>query len=196
MIDSSHSSGNSSLFQIQIISLWIALQIVLPPALINSAGIWLIPGYFLFFSFPIANSTSKALGSGTSGSTVCISACLTSLPSCTFNSWLSSHLHARIDICHWIFVTENLCAFISFNAYQIALSSHIYWNNLLHIANTFLYIPSPNVILRDQLEEINFLNHTQWLSLLLFALRNNDVCMSTCMTSNVWIIKHNFLDIM
>ena len=39
MTDSSHSSGSSSLFQIAIISLWIAPRIVLPPALISSAGI-------------------------------------------------------------------------------------------------------------------------------------------------------------
>ena len=38
MIDSFHSFGNSSLFQIEIISLWIAERIVLPPALINSSG--------------------------------------------------------------------------------------------------------------------------------------------------------------
>jgi len=30
MIDSFHSSGNSSLFQIELISLWISDQIVLP----------------------------------------------------------------------------------------------------------------------------------------------------------------------
>src|SRR5215469_16118303 len=52
--------------------------------------------YFLFFSFSIANSTSKALGSGSSGSTVCISACLTSLTSCTFNSWEKQFLHLAI----------------------------------------------------------------------------------------------------
>ena len=52
MIDSFHSSGNTSLFQIDIISLWIALQIVLTPALINSAWIWSIPGDLWFFSFP------------------------------------------------------------------------------------------------------------------------------------------------
>ena len=44
----------------------------LPPALINSAGIWTVPGDFWFFSFQIANSTSKVLGSRTSGSTVCV----------------------------------------------------------------------------------------------------------------------------
>ena len=44
------------------------------PALINFPGIWTIPGDLWFFCFPIANSNAKALGSGTSGSTVCISA--------------------------------------------------------------------------------------------------------------------------
>ena len=39
MIDSFRSSGNSSLFQIEMISLGIAQGIVLHPALINSAGI-------------------------------------------------------------------------------------------------------------------------------------------------------------
>ena len=63
IIDPFHSSGNSSLFQIEIISLWIAQRIVLRPALISSAGIWSIPGDLWFFSFSIANSTSKALGS-------------------------------------------------------------------------------------------------------------------------------------
>ena len=44
MIDSFHSSGNFSLFQIEIIRLWISERIVLPPALINSAGILSTPG--------------------------------------------------------------------------------------------------------------------------------------------------------
>ena len=38
-IDPFHSSGNSSLFQTELISLLIAQRIVLPPALISSAGI-------------------------------------------------------------------------------------------------------------------------------------------------------------
>ena len=38
-IDPFHSSGNSSLFQIEIISSWITQRIVLPPALISSARI-------------------------------------------------------------------------------------------------------------------------------------------------------------
>jgi len=33
-----HSSGNSSLFQLELISLWISEQIALPLAVINSAG--------------------------------------------------------------------------------------------------------------------------------------------------------------
>ena len=39
IIDPFHSSGSSSLFQIEIISLWIAQRIVPPTALISSAGI-------------------------------------------------------------------------------------------------------------------------------------------------------------
>jgi len=69
------------------ISLWISKHIVLPPALSSSAGIWSIPGDLWLFSLSIASSTSEALGSGTSGSAVCISACPTSLNPCTLNSW-------------------------------------------------------------------------------------------------------------
>ena len=67
MIDSFHSSGNSSLFQTEVISLWTSQRIVLPHALINSAGVWSIPGDLWLFSFSIANSNSEAHGSGTSG---------------------------------------------------------------------------------------------------------------------------------
>jgi hypothetical protein len=40
MIDTFHCSGNSSLFQTELVSLWIWEQIVIPPGLISSAGIW------------------------------------------------------------------------------------------------------------------------------------------------------------
>ena len=60
----------------------IHLNIVLLPVLISSAGIWPITGNLLLFSFSIANSTSKALGSGTSGP-LCISLCLTTLTPCS-----------------------------------------------------------------------------------------------------------------
>ena len=80
------NSGNSSLSQIELISLWISEQILLRPALINSAGIWSIPGDFYLLSFSLAISTSKALGSGTSCFAVCVSVCLTSLSACTFSS--------------------------------------------------------------------------------------------------------------
>jgi len=40
MIDSFHSSGSSSLFQIELISSWISEKIVLLPASISSAGMW------------------------------------------------------------------------------------------------------------------------------------------------------------
>ena len=58
-----------------------------PPALISSAGISSISGDLWLFNLPIANSTSKALGSGTSGYAVCISAYPTSLTPCTLNNW-------------------------------------------------------------------------------------------------------------
>ena len=93
MINSFPSSSNSFLFQIEFISLWISERIALPPALISSAGIWSIPGDLCLFSFSIANSTSKALGSGTSGSAACISVCLTSLTLCTSSSWEKWFLH-------------------------------------------------------------------------------------------------------
>ena len=93
MIDSFHPSGNSSLFQTEKISLWIWKRIVLHPALINSAGIWSIPGDLWLFSISIAKSTSKALGLGTRGSAVCISVCLTSLTPCTFSSCEKNVLH-------------------------------------------------------------------------------------------------------
>ena len=59
MINSFHSSGNFSFFQIEVISLWISPQIVSPPVLISSAGISSIPGDLWLFNLPIANSTSK-----------------------------------------------------------------------------------------------------------------------------------------
>jgi hypothetical protein len=43
MIDSFHSSGNSSLFQIELIGFGISKLIFLPRALIKSAGIWSTP---------------------------------------------------------------------------------------------------------------------------------------------------------
>jgi len=75
-IHSFHASGNSSFFQIELTSLWISERIVLPPAVINSAGIWLIPGDLFLFGPPIAISNSKALGSGASGSAVCMYVCI------------------------------------------------------------------------------------------------------------------------
>jgi hypothetical protein len=44
MIDFFHSSGNSSLFQIELIGLLIAERTVLSPARISYAGIWSVPG--------------------------------------------------------------------------------------------------------------------------------------------------------
>jgi len=57
------------------------------PALISSAGIWSVPRDLWLLKFSVPNLTSKALGSGTSDSTVFISVRLTSLTSCTFSGW-------------------------------------------------------------------------------------------------------------
>jgi len=51
----------SSLFQTEIIKLWISLEMVLLPTLTNSANIWPIPGYLWLFISSIANSNAKAL---------------------------------------------------------------------------------------------------------------------------------------
>jgi hypothetical protein len=58
--------------RITVISLWISEWIVLPPALINSAGVLLtIPGDVCLFIYSVATSNSKAHGLGTSGPSVC-----------------------------------------------------------------------------------------------------------------------------
>ena len=62
-------------------------------ALISSAGIWSVPGDFCLFSFSITISNSKALGSVTSDSNVCIPGCLKSLTPCTFSSSEKWFLH-------------------------------------------------------------------------------------------------------
>jgi len=54
------------------IILWISKWSVLPPALINSVEIWSDSWQFVSLNFSISISTSKALGSGTSGDVVCI----------------------------------------------------------------------------------------------------------------------------
>ena len=50
-------------------------------------------GDLWLFSFSIANTTSKSLASSTRGSAVCISVCLISLTTCTFNNREKSFLH-------------------------------------------------------------------------------------------------------
>jgi hypothetical protein len=55
IIDSFHWSGNSSLFQIALMSN------ILPPAWISSAAIWSLPGDFCSFFSAIANSTGDSL---------------------------------------------------------------------------------------------------------------------------------------
>ena len=54
---------------------------------------------FVTFSLSIANSNSEALGAGSSGSAVCISACPTSLTPCTLNSWEKYFLHLTTILC-------------------------------------------------------------------------------------------------
>ena len=104
MIDSFHYSINCTLFQIELKSLCISEWIFLPPALINSAGIWSEPGDLHLFSSSIAISTSKILSSDTSGSAVCISFCLTSSTPCTFNSWEKWFFHLAKIL--WEYVTK------------------------------------------------------------------------------------------
>jgi hypothetical protein len=79
IIDSFHWSGNCSLSQTELLSLWIANSNILPSACTRSAEIWPLLGDLHFYNFAIAISTSRRLGPGTSGSVVCISICLTSL---------------------------------------------------------------------------------------------------------------------
>ena len=93
MIDPFHYSGNSSSFQIELITLWTSEQIFLPPALINYAGSWSIPGNLCLFSFPITISNSKALGSDSSCSGVRIFLCLTSPNTYTLKIWEKWFLH-------------------------------------------------------------------------------------------------------
>ena len=54
IIDSFHTSGNSSLFQIELVNLWISMQIVLLSTLIISAGICLLLCDLCVFSFSVA----------------------------------------------------------------------------------------------------------------------------------------------
>jgi len=57
-------------------------------------------------NFSIAHSTSKALGSDTSGSALCISVCLTSITPCTFSSLEKWFLHLAKIL--WASVTKSL----------------------------------------------------------------------------------------
>ena len=55
MFEYFHNSGNSSLLQIELIGLRILFQIVLPPAVVDSLGIWSTLGdSSLIFSIDIA----------------------------------------------------------------------------------------------------------------------------------------------
>jgi hypothetical protein len=51
MIDTFHCLGNSSLFQIVPISLWISERIVVLPALISCSAIWSVSGDLCLFIF-------------------------------------------------------------------------------------------------------------------------------------------------
>jgi hypothetical protein len=102
MIDSFHSSGSPSLFQIELIYLWLSKWIVLYPAVLLGFDQYLV---IWFFKFSIAISISQALGSDTSGCAVCISVCLPSLTPCTFNSWEKRFLHPANTL--WESVTKS-----------------------------------------------------------------------------------------
>jgi len=93
MIDSFHSSGSFSFFQIEVISLWISKKIVLPPRF-NQFCRYLINTWRFVTFYPVDSQlNSEALGSGTSGSAVCISAYPSSLTPRTLNSWEKYFLH-------------------------------------------------------------------------------------------------------
>ena len=86
MIDYFHSSGNSSLFQIELIRLWISEWILVPPSLISYTEIWPVRGDLCLLSFKKNHLKIKAIGPGNSGCAVWISACLRSLTPCIFNN--------------------------------------------------------------------------------------------------------------
>ena len=101
---------------------------------LNSAGILTVSGALWVFSFSIAKSNSKALGSGTSGSAVCIYVCLTSITPCTFNSWEKQLLHVAKIL--WESATKSL--FSSFTI--LVLGWYPFLKSLmpLHKSLTFL----------------------------------------------------------
>ena len=106
MIDSFHCPRSSSSFQTTCISWRISERIVLPLVLITSAGNWSVLGNLFLFSFSTAISTSKVLGSGTSGAAVYLSVCVTSLTPHTFKSWEKWFL--RLVKTLWEYATRSL----------------------------------------------------------------------------------------
>jgi hypothetical protein len=86
VIDSFHCCGISSLFQIELVSLWILEHNVLPPFDKFYGNLINILGDLYLSNFSIAISNLKELSSGTNGSAACISVCLTLLMPCTTNS--------------------------------------------------------------------------------------------------------------
>ena len=86
MIDAFHYSDLPLLFHLELINLRTSERIVLPPALINSAGIGAVTCDLCLFSISITSPTSKALDSFTNGSAVYVSVCLTLLTSFTMKN--------------------------------------------------------------------------------------------------------------
>jgi len=105
MNDAFHYSGISSLLRLELINLRISEQIVVLPALINYADIGAVNCDLCLFTFSITIPTSKALGSFTNVSAVCISVCLTLLISFTMKNWEKWILHLAKIL--WDFVNKS-----------------------------------------------------------------------------------------
>ena len=106
MINSLPFSGNSFLFHIEF-NKFMDLSVNCSTPCINQSILLGFDQYLVIclFGFSIGNSISQALGSGTSGSAVCISVCLTSLTLYTSNSWEKWFLHLAIIL--WVSVTKS-----------------------------------------------------------------------------------------
>ena len=155
MIDCFYSSGISSLFQIELISLWVSERNVLSSALISSAGIWSIPGDLFLFSLSIAISTWKALGSSTSGYAVCISVCLISLNPWTFNSWEKWFLHIakilwesvikQITLLFLYYISSRLVTLLQITEVHIKVSDIFYLTLSFNFINFSFKIFTPEM---------------------------------------------------
>ena len=100
---------NSSLFQVQLVSLCISECTALPPVWISSGEIWSLPGNLYVFDFSVAVSTSKASGLVSSGSAIYISFCLMSLTPC--NSITDSYSSTSSKYCWKILTYHHLSSF-------------------------------------------------------------------------------------